>query len=177
MFLHLVHLLPPLLAPIAPGTFTAKVDVTNTYGQSTMQMDVNHKSPVRHRHHRPHCHPPCHPHCNSHLLMNHTTNSLQVQFYMTLYHHLLLRMEDPMLMSTWSSNTPILIETRHHLVLILTSAKNQTETHHLGMVQRTSMFLPSVFLTLHVLLVLIILSSMVSRAFLVLCIYTYIMLL
>ena len=109
--------------------------------------------------------------------MNRTTNSLQVQFYMTLYHHLLLHMEDPMLMSTWTSNTLILIETRHHLVLILTSAKNQTETHHLGMVRRTSVFLTSMFLTLHVLLVLIILSSMVSRAFLVLCIYTYIMLL
>src|SRR5882762_10501176 len=166
MFLHLVHL-PPLLAPIAPGTFAAKVDVTNTYGQSTMQMDVNHKSPVRH-HRRPRCHPLCHPHCNSRLLMNRTTNSLQVQFYLTLYHHLLLRMEDPMLMSTWTSNTPILIETRHHLVLILTSAKPQTKTHHLGMVWRTSVFLTSVFLmsmflTLHVLLALIILSSMVSR--------------
>jgi len=31
----LVHLLPPLLAPIALGIFTAKVDAKITYGQST----------------------------------------------------------------------------------------------------------------------------------------------
>jgi hypothetical protein len=151
MFLRLVHLLQPSLAPIAPGIFAAKVDVTNTYGQSTMQMDMNHKTrSLAHHPRHPRCHLPCHPHRNSRLLMNCTTNSFRVQFCLTLYHHLLLHMKDPMPMSTWALNSPILIEMRHHLVLILTLAKNRTETHHL------------VFLTLRVLLALIILNSMVS---------------
>jgi hypothetical protein len=58
------------------------------------------------------------------------------------------------------SNTPILIEMRRRPVLISTFATNRAETRHLGIVQGTG-----VFLALHVLLVSIILSSMVSQDF------------
>jgi hypothetical protein len=202
MSFRLVHLLPPFLALIAPGIFAAKVDAKNTYGQSTAQMDWNHKCPA-HLHLCPHCHPL--RLCHTHRIPTNSMNGLQVRQRLTLLsrrlHLPLLHVEDLIiLMSTWTSNIPILIKTRRRLknhlvpltlaknliilmstwtsnILILIKTRRRLKNHLVPLTlaknraETHHLGMTSMFPALRVSPAHITLSSMVSRAFFVCYIY------